>query len=292
MSVFKGSGVALVTPFNDKGIDYDSLKKIIDFQIDNKTDSILICGTTGEPATMSETEKRELIRFSIDYIDKRVPVMIGVGSNNTAQVIENAHYAEECGADSLLIVTPYYNKASQEGLYRHYRTISENVDTPVIIYNVPGRTGVNILPDTVKRLCGIRNISGIKEASGNISQITELILKTGGEIDVYSGDDSLTYPIMSVGGIGVISVAANIIPLQMHELTQACLDEDMAEAKKIHLEYYDLFKGLFTDVSPIPVKTAMGMMGLCGSDVRLPLCEMDSEKASQLRSILKKHSLI
>lgn len=292
MSIFTGTGTALITPFNENGVDFESLKNLLDFQIKNKTDAILVCGTTGEPATMTEAEKKSVIEFSIKYINHRVPIIVGTGSNDTAHAIEMSKYAESVGADALLVVTPYYNKASQNGLYMHFKAIAESVHTPIIMYNVPSRTGVNMLPKTVARLAELENIVAIKEASGNVIQVSEIIKLAGDKIDVYSGDDSLTLPIIAVGGKGVISVASNIIPLEMHDFTEACLNGDMKKAKEMHIKYLDLMQGLFMDVNPIPVKMAANMMGMNAGVLRLPLCEMESEKTEKLRELLKSYSLI
>lgn len=292
MSIFTGTGTALITPFNENGVDFESLKNLLDFQIKNKTDAILVCGTTGEPATMTEAEKKSVIEFSIKYINHRVPVIVGTGSNDTAHAIEMSKYAESVGADALLVVTPYYNKASQNGLYMHFKAIAEAVHTPIIMYNVPGRTGVNMLPKTVARLAELENIAAIKEASGNVVQVSEIIKLAGDKIDVYSGDDSLTLPIIAVGGRGVISVASNIIPLEMHDFTEACLNGDMKKAKEMHIKYLDIMQGLFMDVNPIPVKMAANMMGMNAGVLRLPLCEMESEKTEKLRELLSSYKLI
>ncbi len=292
MSIFTGTGTALITPFNENGVDFESLKNLLDFQIKNKTDAILVCGTTGEPATMTEAEKKSVIEFSIKYINHRVPVIVGTGSNDTVHAIEISKYAESVGADALLVVTPYYNKASQNGLYMHFKAIAEAVHTPIIMYNVPSRTGVNMLPKTVARLAELENIVAIKEASGNVVQVSEIIKLAGDKIDVYSGDDSLTLPIIAVGGKGVISVASNIIPLEMHDFTEACLNGDMKKAQEMHIKYLDLMQGLFMDVNPIPVKMAANMMGMNAGVLRLPLCEMESEKTEKLRELLKSYKLI
>lgn len=292
MSIFTGSGVAIITPFNEKGINYDEFKNIIDFQIENNTDAILVCGTTGEPPTMSEDEKKEAISFAISYVNGRVPVIAGVGSNETAHVVGLAKYAEEAGADALLVVTPYYNKASQEGIRRHFLAVADAVEhTPIIIYNVPGRTGLNILPKTVAALAEHKNICAIKESSGNLVQISELIGLVGDKIDVYSGDDNLTLPIMALGAKGVISVAANVIPKEMHEFAMACLEGDMKKAREMHYKYFALFQALFMDVNPIPVKTAVNMMGYDAGLLRLPLCRMTDELEAKLFSVLKSYGL-
>ena len=293
MSIFTGSGVAIITPFNEKGINYDEFKKIIDFQLENNTDAILVCGTTGEPPTMSEDEKKEAISFAINYVNGRVPVIAGVGSNDTAHVISLAKFAEDAGADALLVVTPYYNKASQEGMKRHFLAVADALDhTPIIIYNVPGRTGCNILPKTIAAIADHKNICGVKESSGNLVQNTELIGLVGDKLDIYSGDDNLTFPLMAIGAKGVISVAANIIPREMHEFAAACLEGDMKKGREMHHKYFELFQALFMDVNPIPVKTAANMMGFNAGNFRLPLCRMSEEMEAKLHDVLTRYGLV
>ena len=292
MSIFEGSAVALVTPFTDDGINYDALKRVIDFQIDNGTDAILICGTTGEPATMTLEEKHEVMRFSVEYIDKRVPVLVGTGGNNTAQVIKESQYGESIGADALLVVTPFYNRASQEGLYQHYMKVADSVDTPIIIYNVPSRTGVNVLPETYGRLSYHENLQGIKEASGNIAQNVETARLIEDRMTLYSGNDNETVPIMSIGGKGVISVTANIAPKMVHDMCDAYLKGDHKKALEYQLRYNPLNRALFTDVNPIPVKTALNLMGFEAGPLRLPLSDMSENAVEKLKEVLASYSLI
>jgi len=293
VSIFTGSGVAIITPFNEKGINYDEFKKIIDFQLENNTDAILVCGTTGEPPTMSEDEKKEAISFAINYVNGRVPVIAGVGSNDTAHVISLAKFAEDAGADALLVVTPYYNKASQEGMKRHFLAVADALDhTPIIIYNVPSRTGCNILPKTIAAIADHKNICGVKESSGNVIQNTELIGLVGDKLDIYSGDDNLTFPLMAIGAKGVISVAANVIPREMHEFATACLEGDMKKGCEMHHKYFELFQALFMDINPIPVKTAVNMMGFNAGNFRLPLCRMSEEMEAKLHDVLIRYGLV
>ena len=237
MSIFEGSAVALVTPFTQEGIHFDALKRLLDFQLDNGTDALVICGTTGEPATMTVEEKHAVMQTAIQHVAGRRPVILGTGGNNTAAVIRESKYAEDLGADALLIVTPYYNKCSQEGLLRHYFAIAEQTTLPIILYNVPGRTGVNLLPATAARLAEHPRLAAIKEASGNISQIAETIRLTRGRMDIYSGNDDQTLPILALGGKGVISVSANVIPRIMHDICALYLSGKTDEARDLFLEY-------------------------------------------------------
>ena len=280
MSIFEGSAVALVTPFTQDGVNYETLKSMLDFQLDNGTDALVICGTTGEPATMTKEEKHSVMKFAIDYVAGRRPVIIGTGGNNTAAVIEESLYAQSIGADALLIVTPYYNKCSQDGLVKHYLAVADAVDLPIIVYNVPGRTGVNVTPASLAKLAEHKNIVAMKEASGNISQIAEMARLTRGKIDLYSGNDDQIVPIMSLGGKGVISVTANIAPRQMHDLCAAYLAGDTKKACDMQLDLNPLNNAMFSDVNPIPVKTALNMMGFEAGPLRLPLSDMSAEGAA------------
>ncbi len=292
--MFKGVCTALITPFNSDGsINYDQVADLLEMQIANNVDALLICGTTGEPATMTEEEKIQLIDFSIKKINKRVKVLVGAGSNSTAKAVENAKLYEKMGADALLIVTPYYNKCSQDGLYLHYKQINDAVNIPIILYNVPGRTGVNILPATAKKLSTLKNIIGIKEASGNISQINELsnlIRET--DFILYSGDDSLTLPMLAIGAQGLISVASNIIPRQMHDLVMAYLNNDLQTAQNLHFKYLKVMNDLFIDVNPIPVKKAAKLIYGYNDYLRLPLSDLSSEKTKILENTLREVNLI
>ena len=292
MSIFEGSAVALVTPFTQEGIHFDALKRLLDFQLDNGTDALVICGTTGEPATMTVEEKHAVMQTAIQHVAGRRPVILGTGGNNTAAVIRESKYAEDLGADALLIVTPYYNKCSQEGLLRHYFAIAEQTALPIILYNVPGRTGVNLLPATAARLAEHPRLAAIKEASGNISQIAETLRLTRGRMDIYSGNDDQTLPILALGGKGVISVSANVIPRIMHDICALYLSGKTDEARDLFLEYNPLNLALFTDVNPIPVKTALNHMGFAAGPLRLPLCEMSQAAEAALTETLRRYALI
>lgn len=291
--IFTGAGVAIVTPMNaDGSINYEQFGKMIDFQIENGTDAIIVCGTTGEASTMSDEEHIECIRFAVERCAKRVPVIAGTGSNDTAYAVELSVKAEEVGADALLLVTPYYNKTSQRGLVAHFGAVAEVVNIPIILYNIPGRTGLNITIATYKELAKFDNIVAVKEASGNISYVAELIAQCGDVLDVYSGNDDQIVPIMSLGGKGVISVLSNILPKETHEMTQLCLDNNFAEARKIQISYLELINNLFIEVNPIPVKEAMNLMGMNMGECRMPLVPMAPETQKTLENSLKKYNLI
>lgn len=285
MAIFKGAGVALITPMKENGdVNFDKLGEIIDFQVDNNTDSIIICGTTGEASTLSHEEHIECIRYAVEKTAKRIPVIAGTGSNSTDTAIYLSKEAQKCGADGLLLVSPYYNKATQKGLIIHFTDIAQSVDLPIILYNVPGRTGCNILPETVVKLAkSVDNIIGIKEASGDISQIARLARLAEGELDIYSGNDDQIAPIMALGGLGVISVLSNIAPRQAHDIVAAYLDGNPGECTKLQLEALDLINSLFCEVNPIPVKTAMNLMGMNVGPLRKPLSPMDEENIERLK---------
>lgn len=291
--IFTGSGVAIVTPMHaDGSINYEELGRIIDFQIENHTDAIITCGTTGEAATMTTEEHCEVIRYTMKKVAGRVPVIAGTGSNDTAFGIELSKEAEAMGVDGLLLVTPYYNKTSQKGLVEHFTAIANAVKIPCIVYNVPSRTGCNILPATYAKLAKVENIVAVKEANGNIAAIAQTIALCGNELDVYSGEDSQTLPIMALGGIGVISVFANALPRQMHDLTAAMLAGDLVTARKIQNQYVDLMEGFFIDVNPIPIKTTMNKIGFNCGPCRLPLTTMTEESEAALDALLHKYGLI
>lgn len=290
--LFEGSGVAIVTPFTENGIDFNKLGELIDFQIDGKTDAIIICGTTGESSTLSEQEHKAAIKYAVERTAGRVPVIAGTGSNNTAHCLELSKYAYEVGADGLLLVTPYYNKTTQKGLIEHYSLIAKSVKLPIILYNVPGRTGLNILPETVKALSEIENIVAIKEASGNISQVAEIAALCGKDIYIYSGNDDQIVPILSLGGRGVISVVANIIPKDTHDLVVKYLEGDIIESMNLQLIMINLIKSLFIEINPIPVKEAMNLMGLNVGNCRLPLTTMSEKNIETLKTSLKNYGLI
>ena len=289
--VFKGSGVALITPFTDTGVNYEELKKMIEFQIKEGTDSIIICGTTGEAATMSDEEKKETIKFAVDTVNKRIPVIAGTGGNNTKKVIEMTKYAEMIGADAALIVTPYYNKTTQEGLVKHYEEVAKSVNLPIILYNVPGRTGINMLPKTCSKLSKIDNIVAVKEASGDISQVAEIANLCRDNLFIYSGNDGEVLPILSLGGMGVISVLANIIPNVVHNMVTSFMDGNIKEARKLQLDTLNLTKALFSEVNPIPVKAACNMMGFDVGIPRLPLVEMSDAGKVELNREMEKYKV-
>ncbi|MCM1524885.1 MAG: 4-hydroxy-tetrahydrodipicolinate synthase [Ruminococcus sp.] len=292
-TIFTGAGVAIVTPMNPDGtVNYAVLGEMIEMQIAGGTDAVVICGTTGESSTLTDEEHRECIRYTVEKVNKRIPVIAGTGSNDTAYAIELSKDAEEMGADGLLLVTPYYNKTSQRGLVAHYTAIADAVNIPIILYNVPSRTGVNISIDAYKTLAEHRNIAAAKEASGNISAIARLIAECGEKLDVYSGNDDQIVPIMALGGKGVISVLSNVLPKQTHEIARLCLDNDCAEAAKLAAKYLELANSLFVDVNPIPVKEALNMMGIAAGPCRLPLYEMEESKKQALANALKNAGLI
>jgi len=288
--MFEGSLVAMITPFKNGEVDYSKLKELVEFHIKNGTKGIVPCGTTGESATLSFEEHEKVVGEVVNMVAGRIHVLAGTGSNNTAEALRLTKHAKKVGADGALLITPYYNKPTPEGLYRHYKLIAEDVDIPIIIYNVPSRTGISILPETVASLSEIKNIVGVKEASGNIDQTTQILQLCN--ITILSGDDSLTLPIMSVGGKGVISVVANLVPSVVSELTRYCLDGKYDAARKLHLKLFPLCKGMFIETNPIPVKTAMRLLGRLNGEMRLPLCEMAKEHESQLVNILTNYGLM
>ena len=292
MSIFKGSGVAIITPFNENGIDYEKLRELLEWHIKESTDAIIICGTTGEAATMTEQEKKDAIKFTVDVINKRIPVIAGTGGNNTKAAIEMSLYAESVGVDGLLVVTPYYNKTNAEGLIMHFKAINDAVKTPIILYNVPGRTNMNITPETLLKLIQLNNVIAIKEASGDLSQVAKMKALCQDKIDIYSGNDDLIIPTLSLGGIGVISVAANIIPKEIHDMCDLYLNGDCFKATKLQLDYLELLNDLFIETNPIPVKTAMNIMKINVGELRLPLYKMNDKNKKTLENTLKKYNLI
>ena len=291
--IFKGAGVALVTPMNsDSSVNYDELEKLIEFQIENGTDAIISCGTTGESATLSSQERNNLIEFTVKKVGGRIPVIAGTGCNNTKQALENSLSAEKLGVDGLLIVTPYYNKTSQSGLIKHYEYIADRVKTPIILYNVPSRTGVSIKPQTYLKLSKHENIVAVKEASGDISSLAETISLCKDNLAVYSGNDDQTVPILSLGGIGVISVFSNICPKECHEMVQSYFDGDTKKSKEIQLKHLKLMNAMFCDVNPIPVKEALNLMGFNTGRCRMPLDILSESNYEKLKEILEEYSLI
>ena len=294
MAIFTGSGVAIVTPFHaDGSINYDRLEELVDFHCNNGTDSIVICGTTGESATMTEAEHIECIRRTVEFTKGRIPVVAGAGSNATYTAIELSKEAEAAGADGLLLVTPYYNKCTQKGLEAHYTAVAKEVKIPIIMYSVPSRTGVNIAPETAASLVkNVDNIVGIKEASGNIAQIAKMMSLTDGKIDLYSGNDDQIVPLMSLGGIGVISVLANIAPQETHDICEKYLTGDVKGSAQLQLKALPLISELFSEVNPIPVKKAMQLMGMDAGPLRMPLTELTEGNTEKLAKAMKDFGLI
>lgn len=294
MAVFKGAGVAIVTPMKEDGaVDYDQFRKLIEFQIENGTDAIIVCGTTGEASTLTHEEHLETIKYCVEVVDGRIPVIAGTGSNCTETAVYLSTEAEKYGVEGLLVVSPYYNKATQKGLYAHFKAIAESVKVPVILYNVPSRTGCNILPETVVKLCkDVDNIVGVKEASGNISQIAHLAALSHGYVDIYSGNDDQIVPILSLGGVGVISVLSNVAPRQTHEICQKFFDGDAEGSCKMQLEALELCDALFCEVNPIPVKKALNLMGMGAGTLRMPLTDMEDANVEKLSKAMKAYGLL
>ncbi len=294
MAIFTGAGVAIVTPMKANGeVNFEKFGELIDWQIENGTDAIIVCGTTGEASTLTHEEHLETIKYCVDRVDGRVPVVAGTGSNCTETAIYLSTEAEKYGVDGLLLVSPYYNKATQNGLYEHFKAIADSVKIPVILYNVPSRTGCNILPETVVRLCkDVDNILGVKEASGDISQVAKLAALSKGCVDIYSGNDDQIVPIMSLGGVGVISVLSNVAPRQTHEICQKYLDGDVESSRKMQLEALELCAALFCEVNPIPVKKALNLMGKEAGTLRRPLTEMEEKNATRLEKAMKEYGIL
>jgi len=290
--MFKGSIVAIVTPFINGGVDVEKLRELVEFQIEGGTDAIVPCGTTGEASTLDYDEHMLVIKTVVEQVNKRVPVIAGTGSNSTAEAIELTQLAKEAGVDGCLLVTPYYNKPTQEGLFLHYKAVAEGVAIPQILYNVPGRTGVNLLPETVARLAVIKNIVAIKEATGSLQQASEVMALCGDQIDVLSGDDFITFPMMACGAKGVISVLANIMPKAVGDLTDAYIAGDLVTARKLHLDTLKISNAMFIESNPVPVKTALGLMGKCSDEVRLPLAPMSAGNKEKLAAIMREYKLI
>ena len=286
MTLFKGSGVAIVTPFKEEGVDFKKLGELLDWHISEGTDAIIICGTTGEASTMSDDEKKAAFKFTVEKVAGRIPVIAGTGSNNTSYSIKLSKYAEDVGCDGLLCVTPYYNKTTQKGLVEHYTAIADAVNIPIIIYNVPGRTGLNITPDTLKILSEHKNIIGVKEASGNISQVVEIGTFCNDDFNMYSGNDDQVVPLLSVGGIGVISVVANIAPKEMHDMVINYLNGNVEKSMELQLKIKPLNDALFCEVNPIPIKTAMNLLGFDVGNLRLPLTSMSDKNLQYLKNTL------
>jgi len=290
MAIFTGAGVALITPMNEDGsVNYNKLEELIEFQIAGGTDAIIICGTTGEASTLSEEEHLECIRFTCEKTNKRIPVIAGTGSNCTESAVYLSTEAEKCGADGLLVVTPYYNKATQNGLKLHYKKIAESVNIPIILYNVPSRTGTTISPQTVVELCTeVPNIVGVKDATGDLSEVAQVLSMANGNVDLYSGNDDQITAVMSLGGKGVISVLSNILPKETHDMCASYLEGDVKTSRDLQLKYFALVKALFSEVNPIPVKQAMNLMGMNVGGLRLPLTEMEEATTAKLAEEMKK----
>ena len=293
MAIFKGAGVAIVTPMKDnQDVNYDKLEELINIQIAEGTDAIIIAGTTGESSTLTMEEHRDVIKAAVEFTKGRIPVVAGTGSNCTRTAIQLSQEAEEAGADGLLIVTPYYNKATQQGLISHYSQIADSTKCPIIMYNVPGRTGCNLLPETVAELFKTKdNIVGLKEATGNMAQASKTMYLTDGKLDMYSGEDGLVLPLLSIGALGVISVWSNVAPAKVHQLCQSYFDGDLKTAQKLQREAIPLVDALFSEVNPIPVKTAMNLMGLQVGPLRSPMCEMGADNAKKLAQVMKEYGI-
>ena len=293
MSIFTGSAVALITPFNpDDSVNFEKLKELIDFHLAHKTDALVVCGTTGEASTLTDEDQVECIRVAAEHVNKKVPVIAGAGSNDTAHAVNLAKACENAGADGLLLVTPYYNKTTQRGLIQHYTTVANSVNIPIILYNVPGRTGMSIAPETCAELSKIPNVVAVKEASGDISEVAKVAKLCGPDFDIYSGNDDQTLPILSLGGKGVISVTANVIPDEMHDLCEAYFNHETEKARDLQINILGLCDALFCEVNPIPVKGAMNMLGFGVGECRLPLYEMSDDHKAFVKKELEKLGLI
>lgn len=294
MAIFKGAGTAIATPFYDNGeVNYDSFAKMIEFQVENNVDAIIVCGTTGEASTLSHEEHLAVIKFCVEKVAGRIPVIAGTGSNCTETAIYLSQEAEKYGVDGLLVVTPYYNKATQKGLYEHFKMIADSVKVPIILYNIPGRTGVGMKPETIVSLCNdVENIVGVKEASGNFSHIVELMAQAKGTVDVYSGNDDQIVPLLSLGGKGVISVLSNIAPQETHDLCQKFFDGDLQGSLDIQLKAQNLISALFCEVNPIPVKKALNLMGMEFGPMRRPLTEMEQANAERLEKEMRNFGIL
>lgn len=294
MAIFTGAGVAIVTPMHEDGsVNYEKFKELVEFQIKGGTDAIIVCGTTGEASTMSHEEHLDVIKYCVEVVKGRIPVIAGTGSNCTETAVYLSQEAEKYGVDGLLLVSPYYNKATQNGLYTHFKTVADAVKVPILLYNVPSRTGCNILPQTIIRLCrDCENIVGVKEASGNISQVAQLAALAKGSIDIYSGNDDQIVPILSLGGKGVISVLSNVAPTQTHEICAKYFAGEVAESCRLQLEAMDLCGALFCEVNPIPVKKALNLMGMEAGTLRLPLTEMEEANTARLEKAMKEYGIL
>lgn len=290
--MFNGALTAIVTPFRDGEVDERALRELVEFQIQGGVDGLVPCGSTGESATLTHAEHDQVVKIVIEQARRRVPVVAGTGSNSTAEAIRLTAAAREAGADGALMISPYYNKPTQEGIYRHYRTVATAVDLPIIVYNIPGRTASNIAPETFARLCEVRNIVAIKEASGSMDQTSDIRRLCGDRLTILSGDDSLTLPLMALGAKGVIATVSNVMPRETHELTAAALAGDFARARELHYKLLPLVRALFVETNPIPVKQALAFMGKCTVEMRMPLCQMSPGPAEKLHAVMKELRLI
>ena len=289
--IFTGSAVAIVTPFNENGVDFPKLEELLEFHVKNHTDAIVVCGTTGERSTMPDEEHKEVIRFTVEKIAKRIPVIAGTGGNDTAYSIALSKHAESVGVDGILVVAPYYNKTTQKGLYSHIEAIANSVSVPLILYNIPGRTGgLSFSLDTLKKLDKIPNVVGIKESSGDLAFAADIAANT--DLAIYAGNDDIIVPIMSIGGQGVISVVANILPKETHDICASFMEGKVEESRKNFLKMLDLIHALFIEVNPIPIKTAMNLMGFGVGNLRMPLCDMTDENLEKLTQVLQAHGLV
>lgn len=290
--MFTGAFSALITPFRDGAVDEAALRDLVEWQIQSGIDGLVPCGSTGESATLAHAEHQLVIKLVIEQARRRVPVIAGTGSNSTAEAIRLTAFAREIHADGALLISPYYNKPTQDGIYRHYKAIAANVDLPLVVYNIPGRTGSNIVPETFARMCEIKQVVGVKEASGSMDQCSDILKLCGDRLTMLSGDDSLTLPLMALGAKGVISVITNVVPRAMHDLVSAALDGDFTRARESHFKMLPLMRALFTETNPIPVKQALSFMGKCSNEMRMPLTPMTSGAADKLRSVLSELQLI
>jgi 4-hydroxy-tetrahydrodipicolinate synthase len=290
--MFSGSMVALVTPFKDGGVDWESLEGLVDFHLKNGTHGIVPCGTTGESATLTHQEHDDVIKAVVQAVNKKIPVIAGTGSNSTDEAVRLTREAEKSGADGALLISPYYNRPTQEGIYQHYKKVASSVGIPLIVYNIPGRTGSKIEPETLARLSEIKNVAGVKEATGSVDQAIDVIRLCGDRLAVYSGEDSLTYSLMALGGKGVISTVANATPREMSDVAQACLKGDWETGRKLQLKLIPLIRAVFIETNPIPIKTALSIMGKCGGDLRLPLTPMAEGNLKKLRQAMADFGLI
>jgi len=290
--MFNGALSALITPFRDGAVDVAAMREIIEWQIQSGVDGLVACGSTGESATLSHAEHEQVIRLVVEQARRRVPVLAGTGSNSTAEAIRLTAFAREVRADGALMISPYYNKPTQEGIYKHYKMVAASVDLPLIVYNIPGRTGSNILPETFARMCDIKQVAGIKEASGSMDQVSDILKLCGDRLTILSGDDSATLPLMAIGAKGVIATITNVMPREMHELAAAGLAGDFERAREIHFKMLPLMRALFLETNPIPVKQACAFMGKCSNEVRMPLTPMSPAPAERLRGVMKELRLI